>query len=382
MARARSGGPSRPLLLTFGSVLRPDGGLQVRARVLAEELAALGMPPVVVSTRESISLTPPPPMLRAIHTPARKPRHGFSVELALLIRRAARDCDALILTNAMFMPVVALSGVRLPVLWDTNECQTLHYRRLRPTATNRGRRAAWWRLERWAARRSSLAVATGDVEAASWLAIHPQLRGRMVTVDHAPFTESRLAGEARIQLGRWLPPSAEGPVVVFVGTLAAKHNAAAASWICDVLTASLPPAVTILLCGQGTERLRPPSGGARVVGLGVVDDVDAVIASADLCIAPLASGAGVKTKVLHYLAHGRQVAGTAVAFEGLDGAPGLVEASLPRLPEVIARLVAVPESAAAAERRAALQRTWLERRHGRSRVRAQWAAALRELSGR
>src|SRR5207302_74530 len=84
---------------------------------------------------------------------------------------------------------------------------------------------------------------------------------------------------------------------------------------------------------------------------------------------------GVKTKVLHYLAHGRQVAGTAVAFEGLDGAPGLVEASLPRLPEVIARLVAVPESAAAAERRAALQRTWLERRHGRSRVRAQWAAA-------
>ena len=76
------------------------------------------------------------------------------------------------------------------------------------------------------------------------------------------------------------------------------------------------------------------------------------------------------------------MAGTAVAFEGLDGAPGLVEASLPRLPEVIARLVAVPESAAAAERRAALQRTWLERRHGRSRVRAQWAAALRELSGR
>jgi len=53
-----------------------------------------------------------------------------------------------------------------------------------------------------------------------------------------------------------------------------------------------------------------------------VDEIDSIIDSADLCLAPLATGAGVKTKVLHYLAHGKRIAGTPIAFEGLSGAPG------------------------------------------------------------
>ena len=43
----------RPLLVTFGSIIEPDGGLQVRSRILAESLASLGMPPTILSTREA-----------------------------------------------------------------------------------------------------------------------------------------------------------------------------------------------------------------------------------------------------------------------------------------------------------------------------------------
>src|SRR6202043_2767089 len=125
----------------------------------------------------------------------------------------------------------------------------------------------------------------------------------------------------------------------------------------------LPEAVTVLLCGPRTEQLHGTGAGARVVGLGLVEDVDAVVASADLCLAPLASGAGVKTKVLHYLAHGRRVAGTPVAFEGLEGAPGTFEAPLDELPLLVARLSTDIESEEEVQARAAAQRTWIECHH-------------------
>src|SRR5580704_7119202 len=99
----------RPLLVTFGSVIEPDGGLQVRSRILAESLASLGAPPTILSTRESRPLTPPPSWARAIHVPSRRPWRGFSREWARLIRHHARDADALIVSNAMFMPAVELS---------------------------------------------------------------------------------------------------------------------------------------------------------------------------------------------------------------------------------------------------------------------------------
>jgi glycosyltransferase involved in cell wall biosynthesis len=222
-------------------------------------------------------------------------------------------------------------------------------------------------------------VAAGEVEAATWRGMR-SLDGRVATVDHAALAEPRSPAAAREELGRWLPGSCEGPVLVFVGTLTAKHNAAAADWICSRLTQSLPATATIVLCGTGTERVRPERTGAQVVGLGLVDDVDSVIAAADVCLAPLASGAGIKTKVLHYLAHGRRVAGTGVAFEGLEGAPGLHSASLAELPALVGRLLSNPERPEFERARSAAQRAWVEAHHGRSRVREQWRDLLRCLS--
>jgi hypothetical protein len=169
-------------------------------------------------------------------------------------------------------------------------------------------------------------------------------------------------------------------VLLFLGTLRAKHNAAAAAWIVETLVATLPAGVTVLLCGPGTERLTPSKpSAARVVALGAVDDIDTVVAAADLCLAPLASGAGVKTKVLHYLAHGRPVAGTPAAFEGLTGAPGLYPASLEELPALVGRLCRQGEDPALAMTRAQAQRAWLEEHHGRAHVRAQWQEVFRCL---
>ena len=118
-----------------------------------------------------------------------------------------------------------------------------------------------------------------------------------------------------------------------------------------------------------------------MVLLGAVDDVDSIIATADLCLAPLATGAGVKTKVLHYLAHGKRVAGTPIAFEGLSGAPGLLEAPLDVLPDLVARIIAAPESADAARSRVAAQHAWLAEHHGRPLIIDQWRNVLACVNG-
>jgi glycosyltransferase involved in cell wall biosynthesis len=373
----RHSGPIRPLLVTFGSVLEPDGGLQVRSRILAESLTSLGMPPTILSTREARPVVPPPPWARAIHTPTRRPWRGFSMEWSRMIRDHAREADVVIVANAMFMPALEMSGTRLPMIWDTNECQTLHYERLARTSSNRTKQLIWWGLERWAAKRCRVAVAIGDAEAGEWRRIHRPLRDKLMTVDHAAFVPEHPFKDGHGDLADRVGGLLHRPVLLFVGTIAAKHNAVAARWLIDVLAPSLPDTVTIVICGPGSDKL--PGGGkagARVILLGAVKDVDSIIATADLCLAPLASGAGVKTKVLHYLAHGKRIAGTPVAFEGLSGAPGLLEAPLEGLPALVTRIIGAPESADAARSRVSAQHAWLAEHHGRPLIVDQWRNVL------
>jgi hypothetical protein len=374
--------PLRPMLVTFGSVLQPDGGLQVRSRVLAESLAVLGIPPAIVSTREPVTTDATPAWARSVDVPGRKPTKGYSGEFARLIRRVASDSDVVLVANAMFMPALAASRVSLPIVWDTNECQGLHYARLPATPRTIARGLVWNGLERWAARRCSVAVSIGESEAREWRRRYPTLRRKTTTVDHVPLTPPVAVAPDRPYVERLTGTTIAGPMLVFVGTMTAKHNVAAAQWIVDALAPALSESTSIVLCGPGSERFNSASSGARVLGLGMVGDVDAVVASADLCLAPLASGAGVKTKVLHYLAHGQRVAGTVVAFEGLDGAPGLSTAPLSTLPGLIARMVASPETEHDAMVRRSAQFDWMNRHHSRDRAVEQWREVLECLNRR
>lgn len=370
----------RPVLVTFGSVSEPDGGVQVRSRVIAEILTDLGAAPVVVSTREPLLSPLQPPWASRLRVPKRKPIKAFSPGFVRLIRQESVAGTVLIITNAMFIPAVALSRSRAPLIWDTNECQTLHYRRLPPTWANRGKYVVWMVLERWAAKRCQVAVAIGAAEATTWPSIHPKLGKKVAVVDHAAFWQAP-AAEPRRALEQRIGTALPGPVLLFLGTLLAKHNAAAAAWILETLVATLPEGATVVLCGPGTQLLAlPDPGPVRVVALGEAEDVDTVVAAADLCLAPLASGAGVKTKVLHYLAHGKPVAGTPAAFEGLDGAPGLYAETLERLPALIGQRCRQTEDPADADARAVAQRTWLEEHHGRAHIAAQWQEVFRCLA--
>jgi Glycosyl transferases group 1 len=368
-------GRHRPLMVAMGSVAVPRGGNETRSRLTAEILADLGMAPAMVTTEEP-ELTETPAWATSLRAPRGRASEYLSPELARLIRTSSASRTCIIATNPMFMPAIIASRVKLPVIWDTNECQTLHYRRLDPTISNRAKRWVWFLLERWIARRCWMAIAISETEAVTWKSTHPCLDGKLTVVDHATLASPRDPGQARKEFNANLGLG-DGPVLLFLGTLRAKQNTAAAKWIVSELAGSLPEDVTILLCGPGSDELDLPAAtGARVIGLGAVDDVDSVVAAADICLAPLAAGAGVKTKVLHYLAHGKRVAGTPIAFEGLTGVPGVHSAALDELPELVNLLCRENECDSVIEQRILAQHDWLEARHGREHVTEQWKKVL------
>ncbi|HEX3539287.1 MAG TPA: glycosyltransferase, partial [Acidimicrobiales bacterium] len=382
----------RVLLVTFGSVLRPDGGLAVRARATIEALVGLGAHLTVVSHHE------PPEVATALAgdvdmVTLSRPLHlGFSTELVATVRAGARWADLIVVESALFLPAVIAAGPSAPIVWDTNECETLHYRRLPRSPGNLARRLAWRFLEGWAARRVAIAVAISETEAEAWRRLFPRLAARTVTVAHRAHARPAAA---------WRPAGA-GPattVLLFVGNALGKHNARAVAWLTEVLAPQLPPSTVLVLAGRGTDVV-PAAGGAaagaapaaagaaRVIGLGLVDDIDAVIAGADICLAPLHAGAGVKTKVLHYLAHGKAVIATPAAMEGIEDAPGVTVAEMDGFAAAVlaavgpgpAAAVGLGPAAAVGERAAAVTATdWMERRHGAAVVAGQWADALLPL---
>lgn len=294
--------------------------------------------------------------------------YGLSARLALAVRRLAADTDALIVESALLLPAVVANRPRMPIIWDTNECETLHYRRAEPSTRNRVKGLIWTLLERWAAGHAAALVAVSATEAEVWRSLLPAHADRVVVADHRPLIGARPSREQEFSGGL--------PEVMFVGNLVGKQNLNAARWTARVLPQAMRGPARVVLVGPGTETVEPvPAPGVDVLCMGEVDDLAGVLGRATICVAPLDAGAGVKTKVLDYLAVGARIAGTPTAFEGFENCPGLVQASLEDLPAVIQQMIDNPELADEADRRRIAQRAWLDDR-GPTRTAEQWRRIL------
>ncbi|WP_436926273.1 glycosyltransferase family 4 protein [Halosimplex amylolyticum] len=107
------------------------------------------------------------------------------------------------------------------------------------------------------------------------------------------------------------------PVLVFHGNLGNAQNAE----VVDLLVEEVFPAVrdefadaSLLLIGAGP----PESTPDGVVCTGVIDDLPAHVAAADVAVAPMLSGSGTNLKILEYLATGLPVVTTPIGAEGLS----------------------------------------------------------------
>lgn len=370
----------RPLVavVTFGPILAAaNSGSSSRARRIVDDLVAIGYDVTVLSVGDvkSRKLQFHGHEVQAVGFPG-PVRLGVSAGLVKATRRLAERADAILVCSAQLLPAVRAARLKLPVIWDAHEFEYLHYRRLPRTLTNQLKRTIWWILERWSCSYADAVVAISKAEAAKWRWIYPSCSRKLCVVNHSPGSE-------------WNRPSLQAPAeehrasparLLFVGNLLAKHNLEAAGWIVRDLAPLMTGKAHLVLVGPGTESLEvDPRLDATVTCLGEVDNLATVLGTAAFALAPLLSGAGVKTKVLDYVASGLRVVGTPLAFEGIEDCPGLISTSLEGMPAVIERLLSRNETDAERAERCGLQRQWLQERCHPAVTRAQWLAAFSQV---
>jgi glycosyltransferase involved in cell wall biosynthesis len=106
-------------------------------------------------------------------------------------------------------------------------------------------------------------------------------------------------------------------LVVFVGNLMAPHNFTAAKFIVKGLAPATESRVHFLIVGPHGDLPPEWQRSDRVRFTGFVPSVAPYVNASDICIAPLFSGAGMKTKTLAYLACGKPILMTKEAATGL-----------------------------------------------------------------
>ncbi len=119
-------------------------------------------------------------------------------------------------------------------------------------------------------------------------------------------------------------PLAAGPPlgerIVFLGGEHHAPNRDGVEWFLGEVwpgTRERNPEAELVVAGRW-HRAKPWPSGVRFTGVIPEPDLDALLRSARIGIAPLRFGAGMKRKTLHYLSHGLPVIGTGFAVEGLE----------------------------------------------------------------
>ncbi len=111
------------------------------------------------------------------------------------------------------------------------------------------------------------------------------------------------------------PAELKKPAVVFVGGMGYPPNREAAQVLIEVarIIKSRKREVNFYLVGPSPPPVSPP-----IYATGYVESTAPYVLGADVCVAPVYRGGGIKTKVLEYMAAGKPIVATRKAVEGID----------------------------------------------------------------
>ncbi len=133
-------------------------------------------------------------------------------------------------------------------------------------------------------------------------------------------------------------PSASITNILFIGSYAHPPNRDAMDNIERIIAPKMPEK-KFIIGGGGC----PKKTVSNVRYIGTISDMGKVMKDADLCIAPLTGGSGLKFKMLDYFCASKAVIGTSVAFDGYkvrSGYNAIVEDKMDKYPGAIRDLEA------------------------------------------
>ena len=178
-------------------------------------------------------------------------------------------------------------------------------------------------LERRAVRASDLVIACTDADVARLAALYGD--GTAAAVVPNGFDDALLQGD-RAALGQRMRASlgipADATVLVFVGGRA-RHNQEAVAFLEREVMPRMGAGTRLVVAGACAGELPPPQD-SRVLRVGYVDDLRAVLAAADVAVNPVQYGSGSNLKMADYLAAGLPVVSTPIGARGFEQHLGAV----------------------------------------------------------
>jgi glycosyltransferase involved in cell wall biosynthesis len=171
-------------------------------------------------------------------------------------------------------------------------------------------------------------------------------QSEVTAINPACAIPTELSQEARTRMREGFGIRPEAVVVVFVGSRSHLPNVEAASAIEELIA----PAVIakdrraqFVIAGSGF----PIVARKNVNYVGYVERIQHLLLSSDIAIAPIERGAGVKMKVIEYMAAGLAIVSTRKGTEGIDATDGehavVVDHVDDRFAEAVLELVRSPE---------------------------------------
>ena len=255
----------------------------------------------------------------------------------VLLEQSLKGAQAVLLADPFLNPAVRMVQTRLPVVYDAFNCEYVLKSQVLPhTGPGDEMRREVLEVEGDACADADLVMTVSEQDRQSLASLYGTPDERFLLVpngadlDAVHFTPMP---ERQRNSRRWLAGlQATGrgaglrSLATFVGSWHPPNNDAGRA---IVAMAPQLPEVGFLLMGGHCATLEDLEIPPNVFLLGIVSDAvkQTVLRSADLALAPLASGSGTNLKVVEYLAAGIPLVSTPIGMRGLDFERGLARVS-------------------------------------------------------
>lgn len=198
----------------------------------------------------------------------------------------------------------------------------LSIERLSTIGTGRGplRRALAGWMETRALRLADLLACTTEHDRRILAAVPALAQKRIELIPQGTDTEALSRDSPNLRSVWGIAP--EEKVVLFVGKLDYPPNASALRWLAKEIAPAVRthrPQIRFVVAGAPV----PPRPVSGLTFTGFVPDLTAALRTADVCVAPISAGTGIRTKILDYLAAGKPVVTTTVGDLGIGTEDGV-----------------------------------------------------------
>jgi len=195
---------------------------------------------------------------------------------------------------------------------------------------------------------------------------------------------SRMKNNPRLAmlLRKRLQIPSQALVVCFLGDLTTVPNYLSAKYIVEHIARKVlaaQPEIYFLIIGRYRKIPSYFLENPRVIFTNEVLDLTPFLSSADICIAPLTLGSGVKLKILTYFSFGKPVISTPIGMEGIEAKNGekAIICGLGDFTKEILKLALDPESRSTLGRRG---RKFVEEHYDRGLITKRLITTLKEVA--